>query len=53
MTLFGAIFEVNNRVGKLWYLLGHFDKKGTIDFNKYPFFIEQYSITLYVHATIV
>jgi len=27
MTKFDAIFEVNSSIGKLWDLLGHFDKK--------------------------
>jgi len=27
MTLFGAIFEVNSRIGKLWDLLGYFNEK--------------------------
>jgi len=27
MTVFCAIFEVNRSIGKLWDLLGHFDKK--------------------------
>jgi len=33
MTLVGAIFEENSNIGKLWDLLGHFDKKDTVDFN--------------------
>jgi len=37
MTVFGAIFEVNSCIGKLWDLLGHFDKKDTFDFNKHCF----------------
>jgi len=28
MTVFPVIFEVNSSIGKLWGLLGHFDKKG-------------------------
>jgi len=31
--VFGAIFEVNSRFGKLWYFLGHFDKKIQLIFN--------------------
>jgi len=34
MTVFGAIFEVNNSIGKLRDLQGHFDKKDTVDVNK-------------------
>jgi len=31
MTMFGTIFEVNNsNIGKLWDLLGHFDKKNKL-----------------------
>jgi len=32
MTAFGAIFEVNSSIGKLWDLLGHSDEKDTVDF---------------------
>jgi len=32
MTVFGTIFEVNSSIGKLWNLLGHSDKKDTVDF---------------------
>jgi len=35
--LFGAIFEVNSSIGKLWDLLGHFDEKDMIDLNNYCF----------------
>jgi len=31
MTVFGAISEVNCSIGILWDLLGHFDKKDTVD----------------------
>jgi len=34
MTVSGTTFEVNSRIGKLWDLLGHFDKKDTGDFIK-------------------
>jgi len=33
MTVLGAIFEVNSSIGKLWDLLGHFDKKDTFFFS--------------------
>jgi len=39
MTMFGAIFEVNNSIGKLWELLGHFDYKDTVDFTKCHFLL--------------
>jgi len=32
MTICGAIFDVNSSIGKLWDLLGYFDKKDTVDF---------------------
>jgi len=32
MTVFDSIFEVNASIGKLWDLLGHFDKKDALDF---------------------
>jgi len=37
MTLFGAIFELISSIWELWDLLGHFDEKDTIDFNKCHF----------------
>jgi len=30
MTIFRAIFEINSGIGKLWDLLGHFDKKDMV-----------------------
>jgi len=35
MTTFCSIFEVNSSIGKLWDLLGYFDKKDMVDFNEY------------------
>jgi len=35
MNVFGAIFEENGSIGKLRDLLGHFNKKDTVDFKKY------------------
>jgi len=35
MTVFGAIFEVKSSIGKLWNLLGHFDEKDMLNFNKF------------------
>lgn len=48
MTVFGAIFEVSNSIGKLWNLFGYFGKKGTIYFH--TDFIDK--SMLYVHTTI-
>jgi len=48
MILFGAIFKVNRSFDKLWELLGHFDEKDKVDFNKYYFSIEQLYIVLHV-----
>jgi len=47
MTAFGAIFEVNSSIGKLWDLLGHFDEKSAIDFKNTVFTM------LYLHTRIV
>jgi len=44
MTVFGAIFEVKSSIGKLWVLLGHFDKKDTVDFNKCHFLLNNFVI---------
>jgi len=30
--VFGAIFEVNSNIGKLWDSLEHFDEEDTVDF---------------------
>jgi len=32
MTMFGAIFEVNSSIGRLWDLFGHFNEKDTVNF---------------------
>jgi len=48
MSTFGAIFEVNTSIYKLWALLGHFGEKDAVDFNKCHFVLN-YSIMLYVH----
>jgi len=32
--VFGAIFELNSPIGKLWDLLEHFDKKDTVAHKK-------------------
>jgi len=42
MATYGSIFEVNSRVVKLWDLLGHFDKKDKVDFDKYYLLILQF-----------
>jgi len=34
MTVFRAIFEVNSSIGKLWDLLGHYDKKDMVFLKK-------------------
>jgi len=34
MTVFGTIFEVNSSIGKLLDLLGHFDVRDMVDFDK-------------------
>lgn len=52
MSVFGAIFEGSSCIGKLRDLLGHFDKKDAVDFNKYHFLLYN-SITLYMHMTVV
>jgi len=39
MPVFGAIFEVKSSIGKLGELLGHLDKKYSVDFNKYVYLL--------------
>jgi len=42
MMMFGAIFEVNSSIDKLWDLLEHFVNKDVVNFNKYHFFVQQF-----------
>jgi len=49
MTVFGTIFEVKNSIGKLWDLLGHSNKKGTVDFDKCHFLFN--NSIMYVDGT--
>jgi len=49
--VFGTILDVNGSIGKLCYLLGHFDEKDMADIKKYRFLLN--NSTLSVSTTIV
>jgi len=44
ITVFGAVFEVNRSIGRLWDLLGHFNEKDMSDCNKYYFLLNNSTI---------
>jgi len=52
LTLFEIFFEVSSSIGKLGDLLGHFDEKDKVDFNKFHFLLNN-DIMMYVHTSIV
>jgi len=45
--------QLESSIGKLCDLLEHFDEKGTVDFNEYQFFTEQFVIVVLAYDNCV